>query len=125
MSHSSFLSGDPDLYTTFFDPLPGTTPFADAESAWFWCVETSDAIHNGARLRAGMSRTPRPCEAVDIQQIVIRLSREQILDDRHIDALVRYGQRQTRPTRMPDTHHWHQAMTRLTPELQRRGIIAR
>lgn len=125
MSHSSFLSGDPDLYHTFFDPMPGTTPFADAEAAWFWCVETSDAIHNGARLRAGMGSTPRPCEAVDIQKIVIRLNREQILNDRHIAALVRYGQRQTRPNRMPDTHIWQQAMNHMTPILQRKGIIAR
>ena len=123
MSHSSFLAGEPDLYAASFEPLPGTVPFADAESAWFWCVETSDAIHGGARLRAGMGSTPRPCEAVDIQKIVIRLNHDRILSDKHIDAMVRYGQRQTRPVRMPDTHVWQQAMARLTPALQRKGII--
>jgi hypothetical protein len=104
-----------------------TEPFASAEAAWFWCVETSEALHSGARLRAGMGKVSRPCEPVDIQNVILRLARQKLLNDAHLRTLGRYGQRQLRPdptTGLRDASLWHQAMNRLTPVLQRKGIIA-
>lgn len=104
--------------------LLGTQPFPDAESAWFWCLETSEAVHNGARLRAGMGAVSRPCEPVDIQNVVLRLARQQLLNNAHLRALCLYGQQQLRPKHTnTDAVLWHQAMQRMTPVLQRKGII--
>ena len=124
MSHSSFLANEPDFYSD--SSLSSTEygqPFADAESAWFWCVQTSEAIHSGARLEAGRATTPRPCEAVDIQTVVLRLARQKILSDAHVKALVTYGPRQMRPRRPIPNALWQQAMQRITPALQQKGII--
>jgi hypothetical protein len=121
MSHLSFLSSEPDFYSDF---ACETQPFPDAESAWFWCVQTSEAIHSGARLQAGKATTPRPCEAVDIQTVVLRLARDKILSDAHVRALVKYGPRQLRPARNNYGILWQQAMERMTPVLQHKGIVA-
>jgi hypothetical protein len=118
----------PQTDKTLFNDLPaGTEPFPNAETAWFWCVETSEALHSGARLRAGMGRVSRPCEPVDIQNVILRLARQQLLNDAHLRTLASYGQRQLRPaqdTNQSDAHLWHQALNRMTPVLQRKGIIA-
>lgn len=118
MSHSFFLSNEPCFYAGF----PDGEPFANAEAAWFWCVRTSDVIHGGARYEPGQN-PPRPCEAVDIQKIVLRLADRNILTDRHARVLVTYGRRQQSPSRPVPAHYWHQAMTHMTPILQRKGII--
>jgi hypothetical protein len=121
MSHSSFLSNEPDFYS---DLCAETRPFPDAESAWFWCVQTSEAIHSGARLEPGKATTPRPCEAVDIQKVVLRLADEKILNEGHVKALVTFGPRHMRPSQKIPSMLWQQAMERLTPVLQHKGIIA-
>lgn len=113
------------LETAFFDRCPGSTPFPDAESAWFWCVQTSEALHGGARLRAGHSRTIRPCEPVDIQTVVLRLARQALLSQQHLSTLAEFGQQQLRPKSHPHALLWAQAMERLTPALTRKGIIHR
>lgn len=123
---TDFVDFAPSLDSQF-DSIAPTEPFANAESAWFWCVETSEAMHSGARLRAGMGRVARPCEPVDIQTVVLRLARQSMLSDAHLRTMHRYGQRQLRPdraTRQGDAYLWQQAMTRMTPILQRKGIIA-
>lgn len=120
MSHSSFLCNEPDFYG---DLSEHTEPFKDAESAWFWCVQTSEAIHSGARLERGCSTVSRPCEAVDIQKVVLRLANQKILSDAHVKALVTYGPRHTRPNHKIPAALWQQAMQRLTPVLQQKGII--
>lgn len=124
MTHISEISS-----RTLPDPqnskwLSGTVAFADAEAAWFWCLETSEAVHSGARLRAGMGAVTRPCEPVDIQNVVLRLARQQLLNNAHLRALCTYGPQHMRPEE--DTHDsylWEQAMNRMTPILQRKGII--
>jgi hypothetical protein len=121
MSHSSFLSAEPDFYSEL---AYETQPFPDAESAWFWCVQTSEAIHSGARLSAGHATTPRPCEAVDIQTVVLRLARDKVLSDAHVNAMVKYGPRQLRPAQNTYGILWQQAMERITPILQHKGIVA-
>lgn len=120
MSHISFLSNE----YSFYDDSPLTYAFADAEAAWFWCVKTSEAIHGGAQMRGGASTMPRPCEAVDTQKIVLRLAREKILTDRQVAVLVKYGAQWKRPTHRTDSLLWKQAMTKMTPILQHKGIIA-
>lgn len=145
MSHSSFLCNDPSIYAAM--PPSGTdnhagineTPFDDAESAWFWCVRVSDAIHNGARTgnaaqnmhatriynNSAWGSASRPCEAVDIQKIVLRLSQENILTERHINVLSLYGKRRLRPAANSKARlYWQQAMNHMTPVLQRKGIVA-
>lgn len=124
MSHSSFLCNEPDLYSDSPENIwENTQPFADAEAAWFWCVQTSEAIHSGARQEHGLATTPRPCEAVDIQTVVLRMARQNVLSPAHVKALVTYGPRHTRPTQKISNALWQQAMQRLTPVLQQKGII--
>jgi hypothetical protein len=100
-------------------------PFPDAESAWFWCVQTTEARHEGARQRAGHGDTPRPCEAVDIQKVVLRLIDKKLLQEPHVRTLGRYGRAQLRPSGKirRDVLLWTQAMQRLTPPLQQKGIV--
>lgn len=124
MSHLSFLCNEPDFYSdSRFEATEGTEAFPDAESAWFWCVQTSEAIHSGARLEPGRATTPRPCEAVDIQTVVLRLARQKVLTDAHVRALVTYGPRQSRPKHKIPNALWQQAMQRITPALKQKGII--
>ncbi len=100
-------------------------PFPDAEEAWFWCVSTTEARYGGARQQAGMTETPRPCEAVDIQKVVLRLADQKLLRLPHLKTLAHYGRIQLRPSgkKQRDTILWTQAMQRLTPPLQRKGIV--
>lgn len=101
------------------------TPFNTAEEAWFWCVRATEARHGGARPRAGMTDTPRPCDAVDIQNAVLRLARARCLTQSHLGALGRYGQLQLRPGSKAsrDLVLWQQAMDRLGAALRAKGIV--
>lgn len=130
MSHSSFLCNDPSVFAEnpASDTVLSEVPFDDAESAWFWCVRTSEAIHSGARTGRYINSTwgsaSRPCEAVDIQNIVLRLSRQNTLTERHIRVLSLYGKRNLRPAPHSKARfYWEQAMSSMTPVLQRKGII--
>jgi hypothetical protein len=124
MSHISFFHEESDFYSALSGSDSETVPFNDAESAWFWCVQTSEAIHSGARLTAGRATTPRPCEAVDIQKVVINLARDKILSESHVKALCTYGPRKMRPSKTVPAALWQQAMQRITPVLQQKGIVA-
>lgn len=126
MSRSSFLCGAPSLFDAEDQAV---IPFDSAEAAWFWCVRVSDAIHAGARsggfINSDWGSRFRPCEAVDIQSVVLRLSRNRILDRNHVRVLGFYGKRRLRP---PSSSRnacrlWFEAMDRLTPVLQQKGII--
>jgi hypothetical protein len=101
------------------------TKFTNAEEAWFWCVRATEARHGGARPRAGMASTPRPCEAVDIQNVLLRLARHNILTDAHLGLLGRYGRLQLRPGSKTahDLKLWQQAMDRLGAALRQKGIV--
>lgn len=131
MSHSSFLCNDPSVFMELprSNTVSAEIPFDDAESAWFWCVRISDAIHSGARSTrdatpSAWGSASRPCEAVDIQKIVLRMAQQKILTERHIHVLTRYGKNHARPAgNSPAYHYWQQAMNHLTPVLQRKGII--
>ncbi len=131
MSHSSFLCNEPSVFA--MTPSPDGSiheiPFDDAEAAWFWCVRISDAIHSGARagryINTAWGSAQRPCEAVDIQNVVLRLSHQKILTDRHVRVLSLYGKRNLRPAANTGARvYWQQAMNHMTPVLQRKGIVA-
>ena len=96
-------------------------PFASADEAWFWCVLSTTARHDGARLRAGLAEVPRPCEPLDI------LHSDALAGE--LDLLVDYGRRLAPPdpTWREEAHAarlWDEAIDRLTPVLRRKGILA-
>lgn len=113
-------------------PLPidedSHTPFADAEEAWFWSVQATDAKYAGARITAGLGLVPRPCEPGDIVRAVDRLYRQRRLCRDHLLVLVHYGRRAMRPD--PDHRReerasilWTEAFARLAPVLRAKGIV--
>lgn len=132
MSHSSFLCNDPSVFakSSGIHTSASENLFDDAETAWFWCIRISDAIHSGARTAqhitpSAWGSATRPCEAVDIQKVVLRMAQQKILTDRHIHVLSLYGKRRMRPAaNSPARLYWQQAMNHLTPVLQRKGIVA-
>lgn len=104
------------------------TPFANAEEAWFWSVQATDAKMAGARITAGLGLVPRPCEPGDVVRAVDRLYRQRRLCRDHLLVLVHYG-RQALP---PDPGRrreerasvlWTEAFNRLAPVLRAKGIV--
>lgn len=117
--NSSFVSSD-----NYF----GQTPFSSVEEAWFWFVQSYDALHSGARVRSGYSKTIRPCEPVDIYTIAMRLFRQGFLNKAHMRVLSQYGAAMSPPNaryheQTRDCDLWHQAMLKLTTPMHRKGII--
>lgn len=116
---------------TYF-PISGQeneVPFASVEEAWFWFVAAQKARNDGARIKAGQSLYPRPCEPSDIMKVINRLylSRSLLMD--HFKVLRHYGERQY----PPDLRHvkeqrahtlWKEAMQKLEPILIRKGIVS-
>ncbi len=103
-------------------------PFDSAEETWFWFIQAQQASLDGARFTAGLSLTPRPCEPIDILNILNRLYRNRLLLWDHMLVLRHYGRRQV----PPDLHHvkearahtlWVEAMKKLEPVFIRRGIM--
>lgn len=107
---------------------PGTARFANAEEAWFWCVQAAEAKAQGARIAAGQAETPRPCEPLDILAAVDRLYRQRRLIRDHLCVLRHYGQRLTPPDPRRKREQrastlWREAFDHLTPVLQTKGIV--
>ena len=103
------------------------TPFETAESAWFWFVEAYNIAQSGATLRRSAGSVQRPCEPVDIINIVARLFKQHQLTKNHLRVLTNYGQQQIRPDpinpkQQRDFQLWAQAMRRLEPIFIRKGI---
>jgi len=115
-----------------FIPRPQTclagVPFACAQDAWFWFIQAHDARAEGARVVAGLSRIPRPCEPADILRLVDRLYRQRRLIRDHLCVLVHYGRRLSAPDPRRRTEAraallWREAFDSLTPTLLAKGII--
>jgi len=109
------------------DALAGQ-PFADVEEAWFWFVQARTAQQQGARVAAGMSTTPRPCEPLDILAVVDRLYRRRRLTHEHLEVLARHGQALTPPggpgkRQQRDAALWDEAVAILAPVLRAKGIV--
>ncbi len=105
-------------------------PFDTGEQAWFWAVQTHDNVSRGARIAAGRSAVPRPCDARDVLMTAVRLRRRQTLSREHLDVLFRYGHRQSPPDpRLEEEcgchRTWEEALARLEDALSTKGIIAK
>ncbi|MCI5061306.1 MAG: hypothetical protein MRY79_09615 [Alphaproteobacteria bacterium] len=108
--------------------IPGAVPFDDVAEAWFWFIQAQQARNEGARFRAGMSLTQRPCEPSDFLKILDGLYRQRRLLRDHLLVLRHYGRRQMAPDlrrRKEVLAHklWHEALDRLEPVLVRKGIV--
>lgn len=104
------------------------TPFESAEQAWFWFILAQQARVDGARFVAKQGSVIRPCEPVDILQILDRLYRTRRLLRDHLLVLRHYGRRQLPPDpyRVKEIRSaalWKEALERLEPMLERKGIV--
>jgi len=103
-------------------------PFADASQAWFWCMQAYKARFDGARIKAGLAETARPCEPTDVMRVVDRLYRQRRLIPDHIAVLGHYGRRLSapepeRPREGRAALLWQEAMGRLGRALRAKGIV--
>ncbi len=111
-------------------PQPDLSPtlFVSAEEAWFWFIQNQIAREDGARIAAGLSLTPRPCEPVDIYKVMERLYRGRRLLMDHILVLRHYGRRLMSPdprrAKEIRAHHlWVEALSRMEEVMVSKGIV--
>lgn len=104
------------------------TPFDSTEEAWFWFIEAQKAREDGARFSFGQGLVARPCEPLDILNILNNLYRTRRLLMDHLRVLRHYGDRQMPPD--PRRHKemrahdlWCEALDRLEPILVRKKIV--
>ncbi|MBI1301329.1 MAG: hypothetical protein GC137_06680 [Alphaproteobacteria bacterium] len=103
-------------------------PFESVEEAWFWFIAAQQARNDGARFVAGHGDVVRPCEPVDILNILDRLYRQRRLLRDHLLVLRHYGRRNLAPDsrRVKEKRAailWKQAIERLEPVFIRKGIV--
>ena len=113
--------------TRYFNQQP--IPFTTTEEAWLWFILAQEAKTDGARIVAGLSMSPRPCEPADILTCVERLYRNRRLTMDHLLVLRHYGKRQLPPdvARVKEARAhalWREALDRLEPVLVKKGIVA-
>ncbi len=104
------------------------TPFADAETAWFWFMHCQKARWDGAEFERGLAEIIRPCEPDDIYRCVRRLVTTGIIGDAHFRVLVRFGALDRPPDpNDPDEAFscrlWDEALDRLLTILRHEGIV--
>ncbi len=105
-----------------------TETFSSAEEAWFWFIQAQAAKNDGARITAGQGMVHRPCEPIDILKVVDRLYRQRRLLMDHLLVLRHYGRRLMAPdarrAKEVKAHNlWVEALERMTPILERKGIV--
>ncbi len=103
-------------------------PFASADEAWIWAMQGMLARLAGARVKAGMARSPRPCEATDIIACAYRLHRQAMLSRTEMEILFLYGRYAVAPYSLGKAHRaatpvWRRAMCSLEQILEQKGII--
>lgn len=108
---------------------PQTIPFRSAEEAWLWTMAALVARRDGARVRAGIGRAPRPCEPDDVVKCLDTLYRRRRIDLVHARILRVWGERQAAPnpgfaTERSDWRLWREALERLEWLLRVKGIVA-
>ena len=118
-----------EQYSFKLSPDIDTVPFESAEEAWFWFLAAQKAKNEGARIVAGQSLTPRPCEPADIFKAVDRLYRTRRLLRDHLLVLRHYGLRHLPPDprRIKEARAaqiWAEAMERIESALSAKGIVA-
>jgi hypothetical protein len=117
-----------EIYTPKPQPEIETTPFDNAEEAWFWFILAQEARSEGARITAGAAMMPRPCEPADILKCMDGLYRNRRLLMDHLLVLRHYGKRQMAPDprRIKEVRAfalWKEALERMEPVLVRKGIV--
>jgi hypothetical protein len=117
-----------DKYTKRGYPQLETVPFDSAQEAWFWFIQAQEAKNTGARIKAGQGMMPRPCEPLDILQVLDRLYRNRRLLREHLLVLRHYGRRMLAPDprRIKEARAhsiWHKAFECIEPVLVRKGIV--
>ena len=105
-----------------------TTPFSSAMQAWFWFVRCQASRIEGARVVADACDVVRPCDPDDIYNAVMRLRRENVLDDRHLQVIEYYGLVERTPDprdgrEKPKYDLWCDAMAALQDALIARDIV--
>lgn len=110
------------------ESIIGAIPFENAQEAWFWFIAAQQARNDGAKFLSGLGLYQRPCEPMDILNILNRLYRTRRLTMDHILVLRHYGRRQLSPdsSRVKErrAHYlWTEAFERLSPVFIRKGII--
>ena len=113
-------------------PRPQTTaetvPFDTVEEAWFWFIQAQAARNDGARFSAAQGTVSRPCEPLDILKTLDTLYRSRRVLMDHLLVLRHYGRRMMAPdarrAKEARAHTlWHEALARLHPVLERKGIV--
>ena len=104
-------------------------PFESTEEAWFWFIDARAAQIDGAVRHSRPGAQPRPCEPVDILNILNRLYRDRRMTIEHLRVLKHYGDRHTPPTPARPSERaaaalWDQAIERLTECFIRHGIVS-
>lgn len=105
-----------------------TVPFDNVEEAWFWFIQAQQARVDGARFAAGQGAVHRPCEPLDILKTLDGLYRQRRVLMDHLLVLRHYGRRMMAPdprrAKEARAHTlWHEALARLHPMLERKGIV--
>lgn len=106
-----------------------TSPFASAAEAWFWGMQCFVARAEGARFRADMAETARPCEPDDLLVAVERLARRGTIGPAHVRTLFTFGRRlappdERQPAEQRAARLWNEALDRLTGPWREKGIVA-
>jgi len=106
-----------------------STPFRNAEEAWFWTMAALTARREGARFSANKGRVNRPCEPDDVVRCLDVLYRRRRIDLTHARILRVWGERQSAPnpayaTERGDWKVWREAIDRLEWPLRIKGIVA-
>ncbi len=113
-------------------PLPSNSikeqPFNTTEEAWFWFIAARQAQIDGAARKGRPGSIPRPCEPVDILNILNRLYRGRLLRIEHFRVLKYYGERYARPdpnrpAEQQSAQLWDQAIDRLNERFIRHGLV--
>lgn len=103
-------------------------PFETAEEAWFWFIAAWQAKIDGVRLVSGAGAIPRPCEPVDIMNILNRFYKSRLLLWDHFVVLRHYGVRFVAPDagrakEARASRLWDEAIAKLEPVLIEKGIV--
>ena len=127
---SSHTQSSPGFSTKSAYRVKDTTPFESAEEAWFWFINAQEAKNDGAKYVSGAGLYKRPCEPLDIMNVLDRLYRKRRLQRDHLLVLRHYGRRQVAPDRyraqeVRACHLWNEAMDRIGDVLIAKGIIVR
>lgn len=105
------------------------TPFLTAELAWLWAANAVRYDEPGAHLTANRSTLQRPCEPRDVIFLACRLRRQKVMSGLEFGTLCRFGAKDRPPdsrdeSEVRDCAFWDRALSKMEPELIRKGIVA-